>query len=427
MDSKHYDIKMGSVADWAVADVKTYSCEFQTAKKFANGWKSVLQTAHAVKDDAKQRKVIQCQCNGSATKEGCCLLEVRELEGTYFLAKRKHTGMQHKDSCRFFQVDWENSGLKAYSREVVDDNGRIKVGLGLQMRNQEDQVETPAPSRLPKRNSCSERHRALSLLGLLQIIWNAAGLNYCKPSTIKLRSNLPYRLAQHATSIKISRQSLAKHLLIYDMVNNNKNALKFAVENNRRLFVIAPLAQWVSQENSELGVLPIETPAGIPDLHLLDGLWAATCNRFERSVNAWRGGKRTIAIAQIEPRKAPASSAYECTVVGLALMRVTDDWLPVESNYEQIIADELVAAGRRFIKPLRYDADEDDVFPDFILLDTGDSRGTPMEVFGMTSRQYAERQAVKTAYYNEAFGLTGWWSWIPKEEPTHKNFPPKVV
>lgn len=427
MHSKNYAIKMGTISDWTDGSVKTYSSEFQTVKKFSSYWKNVLQNAHAVKNDSKQRKVIQCRCNGPSTKDECCLLEVRELEGTYFLAKKKHTGMQHKDDCRFFQVDWETSGLKAYDRDIVDDDGGIKVGLGLQMRDEEGQVVLPASSKLTRNESYAKKRKQVSLLGLLQILWNTAGLNYCKPDSIMQRSNIPYRLSQQAIPLKIKHLSLAEHLLIYQMGNNNQKVLKFAVKNKRRLFVIALLAPWVSSEKSEGSVLPIDSLDGIPELYLPAERWATTCHSFERAVRAWKSGKKTVAIAQIEPRQASIGVGYECCVVGLALMRVTDYWLPVESDYEHTVADELVDDGRRFIKPLRYDADEEEVFPDFILLDTDHPRGTPMEVFGMNSTEYRARQAVKVDYYNDVFGVTGWWSWIPSVEPTHQPFPPKAA
>lgn len=423
MDAKHYDIRIGSAAEWADKKEINYWAGFQTSTKYTDKWKTVLTQARAVKDDAVLRKIIQCQCNGARTKEGQCLLDVRELEGTYFLAKKKHTGIQHRDDCRFFQVDREGSGLKAYGDDVVENDGSIKVGLGLQMKDKDEKPTSPAEPRLPRRSSPGEKRRQVSLLGLLQIIWNAAGFNYCNPDSIKKRANPAWRIHQAAKPIKIKRLALVKHLLVFNVPKENKQTWAYAVGNGRRLFVVAPLAPWVSSKESESGVLPIQDSDGIPALTMIDGLWDSTAQRsFKRVVEAWRDGRKVIAIAQIEP-----TSKTTCRVVGLAHMRVTEDWLPVDSNYEQVIADDLVAEGRRFIKPLRYDADEDEVFPDFILLDTGNYRGTPMEVFGMTSAEYKARQAEKTDYYNEAFGIEGWWRWIPAEERERAAFPLKVA
>lgn len=64
------------------------------------------------------------------------------------------------------------------------------------------------------------------------------------------------------------------------------------------------------------------------------------------------------------------STAVRADVELAALMEVTRDYLPVASALEQIVADRLVKEQRHFHKPLRYDADRDLVFPDFVLLDT---------------------------------------------------------
>jgi hypothetical protein len=428
MVTKHHSVKMGTAADWEAGKAKTYTVEFQIGDRFMSSWKSTLRHAHAVKNDAVEGKKIQCQCNGTSTKIDHCLLEVRELDGTYFLAKKRHTGTQHNDTCRFFQLDREKSGLKAYDKVAVDENGGIKVGLGLRMRDDEGLQVKPASSRLMVDGQTSNsKHKTVSLLGLLHLLWDRVGLNYCKPNSIKLRANIAFRLWKQASEIRIKRESFAKHLLMFDMRGKNDITLDYAVKNNRRLFVIAPLTAWVNEGISESGELPIECPAGIPPLRLIDDLWKTTCRSFRRTVDAWSNGAKIIAIAQIEPKQAMKGFGYSCEVVGLALMRVTDYWLPVESSYERDIADELVVSGRRFIKPLRYDAGEDEVFPDFVLLDTNASSGTPMEVFGMTSKEYRERQARKTEYYNQTFGQTGWWSWIPAEEADHKPFPPACL
>ena len=85
-----------------------------------------------------------------------------------------------------------------------------------------------------------------------------------------------------------------------------------------------------------------------------------------------------MALAQVEP-----VANDRARIVGMAMMAVTADWIPVESSYEQQVADTLVSRKRAFNKPLRYDARTDEVFPDFILLDAFDGRQVPMEVFGL--------------------------------------------
>ena len=83
-------------------------------------------------------------------------------------------------------------------------------------------------------------------------------------------------------------------------------------------------------------------------------------------------------IAQVELKQS-AKGVY-ASVIDLALMSITGEFIPVESSYERTVAELLVLQDRSFTKPLRYDADSDQVLPDFILTNT--AREVPLEVFG---------------------------------------------
>ncbi|WP_262390946.1 DUF1173 domain-containing protein [Pantoea alfalfae] len=65
---------------------------------------------------------------------------------------------------------------------------------------------------------------------------------------------------------------------------------------------------------------------------------------------------------------------------------------------------------RRFIKPLRYDSEED-VFTDFVLKDFSGVDALPMEMFGMSSLEYLQRRQVKTSHYEAECGPGRWWYW----------------
>ncbi len=67
------------------------------------------------------------------------------------------------------------------------------------------------------------------------------------------------------------------------------------------------------------------------------------------------------------------------------------------SDLERQFANDLVAEGRAFTKPLRYDADTDIILPDFVLTDTGVVSGWPMEVFGRDDADYRARRVEKAA------------------------------
>lgn len=83
-------------------------------------------------------------------------------------------------------------------------------------------------------------------------------------------------------------------------------------------------------------------------------------------------------------------------------MNVDDNWIPADSSYELTMLNYLHNQGRAFIKPLRYDASNNDVFPDFCLTDTGGHELFPIEVFGMDTASYlAVRRLKKVTIMND--------------------------
>ncbi|MBN7124805.1 hypothetical protein BSU01_24375 [Erwinia billingiae] len=113
---------------------------------------------------------------------------------------------------------------------------------------------------------------------------------------------------------------------------------------------------------------------------------------------------------------------YRTRVLRIALMAVSKEWIPFESSYEKRVEKALRSQKRSFIKPLRYDAREEDTFPDFLLTDTRSSRPVPMEVFGMATLEYIVRREKKKEYYNRNYTPAGWWYWSPPE--SGEDMPP---
>jgi len=200
--------------------------------------------------------------------------------------------------------------------------------------------------------------------------------------------------------------------------HNKAKALE-AVTQRRRLVVIAPLAQ--HQEGMDGSTtLPIAGFHGIPYLNLDENVWEPLERRFAREIDSWRAGNDVIAVVQTDPPKSSGGS-MRAQVVDIALMQTTRDWIPVDSGYEALVADKLVAEKRRFEKPLRFDAGEDAVFPDFWLRDT--DTPTPLEVWGMSTPEYQSRRAEKTALYDDRYGQDGWWSWNAGAGDSVPSFP----
>lgn len=387
-----------------------YSAEFQTENKFSALWKKVLQ-------DARGKFDVRCCCLGTGSKE----LAVRYYENSdsYGLARFPKTGEEHENECRFYAPNPSKSGMSGYETGVIDErpDGTTKIRLSIGLTKRDPATVQAAPNMVQLAATWKTRAQsAMSLLGLLHLLWNEAELNVWWPAMEKKRNldRIHWWLNSAAEHIIAGGVKLNSVLLAGASSENGADAMRNitrvddAIAKQTRLVVIVPLSMYsTDREKSITSKLMIAGYHGIPLLEMTEAKWRAVERQFPRAVAAWRQGHRVMAIAQVDPRKEKRGPIAE--VVNLALMQVTKNWIPVDSSYEQLIADKLTAEQRGYVKPLRFDAGEDVVFPDFILLDTG--KDTPMEVFGRTDETYEARKAKKIEYYKENFGSNGWWCW----------------
>ncbi|WP_137887577.1 DUF1173 family protein [Pseudomonas sp. 2FE] len=397
---------------------KRYSPEFQSDPQYAKSWKAVLEKAygtHAV-----------CQCPSSGDRK--LSIKRREDSDGFHLARFAGTGHEHSNECRFYAPAPERSGMQGYDVGVVEegDDGSIRVRLARGIRVQAARAEGGESSE--EKKSPGKRKPAMTLLGLLHLLWSEARINAWYPAMEGKRNAgiVNYALLQAAERISASRMKLSDVLLLAALKDSkdaarNQTVAMSAISRDYRLVAVSPLARYNADRHAgDLLKLPLSGPFGMPALHLPPAVWATTVKRFEREISAWKRGSRVIAVAQVTPRN--GTTVPQADVVELALMQVSERWIPLDSDYEGVIEARLHAAGRSFDKPLRYDADESEVFPDFWLLDAG--KDFPLEVFGMNTPVYLERKAVKTAWYNREYGGDGWWSWNAASDPQGKNVPP---
>ncbi|WP_242455724.1 DUF1173 family protein [Pantoea agglomerans] len=116
-----------------------------------------------------------------------------------------------------------------------------------------------------------------------------------------------------------------------------------------------------------------------------------------------------------------------CRIIEAALMTVSRRYIPLDSAYEELVEERLWQEKRAFMKPLRYDGEED-VFPDFVLTDVRGAESVPMEVFGMNTPDYLQRKREKIAHYDKEFGTGRWWKWDvtdPAQKDDIPDFPVK--
>lgn len=399
---------------------KHYSPEFQTAQQYASGWKALLVKM-------RQSGELSCGCPGQGEKR----LAIRRNESdSFFLARYPLTGHEHATDCRFYAPNPMRSGLSGYQKGVLEEgpNGGVKIrlGIGLKKGAAGTEGDTPTIDRAPAGTPRASK-TAMGLLGLLHFMWDQADLNTWWPAMNGKRHPglINSKLHEAASNISAGRIKLANVLLLADnhpkgrWATHNQEQVKRAIKSGTRMIAIVPLAQFSPERSKEMGTgLRIAGFNGVPGLDMPSGLWERTLKRFPRAIAAWEKQHRTLAIVELDLKK----DGKYANVLDLALMPVSANWIPFDSLHELRIIDKLTAEDRGFVKPLRFDADEDVVFPDFILLDMGTD--TPMEVFGRTDEAYEARKAIKMVYYQEVFGIDGWWWWNAAADPDGENIPP---
>ncbi|TLX70048.1 DUF1173 domain-containing protein [Pseudomonas nicosulfuronedens] len=397
-----------------VSTQKKYSKEFQTEKEFADGWKSVLQRAHGAQ--------VICLCPGNGNR----YLSVKHREGSdsYHLARYANTGPEHATDCRFYAPAAERSGLQGYDVGVVeeaeDNTLRIRLAHGLRINDAAPSGDGhDLPPRIP-----GVKKPSMKLLGLLQLLWLEAGLANWYPLMEGKRKSgaVSYWVSEAAKRVRASRMTIHDVLVVSaskgsGRATENAGVVAAARAHKRRLIAVAPLARYDATRH-DLRQLPLAGPFGMPTMDIRFEVRSRAERSFAAELAAWKAGHKVIAIAQLNLKEGRYAD-----VLDLALMRVSERMIPLDSGYEALIEAKLHAEGRAFFKPPRFEA-EDEIFPDFWLLDMGRDTQFPLEVFGMDTEEYRTRRQRKIRWYNGQYGSTGWWHWDAFQDPKGSGIPP---
>ncbi|TNB98531.1 DUF1173 domain-containing protein [Pseudomonas jessenii] len=396
-----------------------YPCskDYQTLPANAEKWQRLLKNAHG--------KSATCLCLGNGQKA----LNIRHLKALkrYVLARSANSGHEHATDCRFFSEAEYRTGLGSYVEGVVqegnEDDVSVRLSQAIQLRKKNDdadpKVDLPFDSRKPGRTQ-----RAMSLLGLLHLLWTRSGLNTWFPKMEGKRDDsiLQWLLERTAENIKTHRMTLDRVLLSpAKHGSRNREVLDRAKTHQYRLIavgVLQPFSGGVDDTLDDLQSLPLMSSAGIPTMWLKGKPWADARLSFAHELNAWKSGAKTVAIAFLSLRD--KSRYYD--VLEVALMRVSEMLIPLDSGLEGKVEAMLREQKRKFSKPLRFDAD-DKTIPDFWLNDLDDE--FPMEVFGMNTTEYVLRKNAKISHYQTEYAQRlGWWYWDACNNSDVTSIPP---
>lgn len=403
---------------------KPYSKAFQTKPEHADAWKSVLVRAHSGSD-------VRCTCPGSGPRK--LAVRSRAKNDSFHLARYPKKGFEHAIDCQYYSEAEDKSGRGGYVKGVVeetDDGFNIKLKLSLQTYESADgpaadKGDAKASSTRASRTRASQA--AMSLGGLLHFLWSEAGLNRWSPGGGKRWLDLVHvRLIRAAGKIFAAGTPIENDLVVSisqkgDQEAANRNKVRNAITKKRRLLAIVVLAKHSPEaERGMAEKLAYSGFFGMPQIGMSEDLWTRTVQRYPQAIAAWRGGHRVVAIVQTDP---PVGYPPQAAALNIALMIVSDQFIPAESQHELKIEEKLRQENRAFIKPMRFDSEYAPYFPDFWLTDIA-ARHIPLEVFGMATADYLTQKKDKIAHNNDEYGQGNWWFWDAHSDPEGAAIPP---
>jgi hypothetical protein len=387
-------------------------------------WQKTLRRIH------DSGEFLSCLCSG----EGHRRLDVVHRGERFFLRKAPKSGPLHDHECSFYEADESKSGLGGYEAGVVQygESGlpSVRLEVGLSRINREEGSETePSSPHKP-----GARRPAMSILGLAHFLWEQSRWNVWSPGMAGKRTGTKFGFWMRAAAkeIIVSRKHLDGVLVIL-APKDGESSLHYVIQDNSQV-----LEQTIKSggraiflgEISHLGLCGDQSISFITHgVHRVQPVFSEKIsNKVRKSIGGHLRAIRALpdgSSARVLGMAVAGLEGKTWVVGACRAMITTPGYIPVESSHEWALARHLEESGRRFLKPLRFDAESDWVFPDFVLLDT-EHREYPMEVYGMATADYLERKAEKEAYYQRVYGTSGHWLWDATKETQWPELPPKV-
>lgn len=332
-----------------------------------------LQEVLALVHDTPERPRCLCVTGG---------VEMYVAKHRYYVVKRMpDTGKSHAPDCPLFEPDSAQSGLGALVGQSVIERepGRVELRVAFAWTRMTGCGSSqPAPA---ETGEVEARGRRMSLRAVMHFLFERAGFNRWTPAMAGKRNQGVFHkyLSEAAHEIVVKGEPMSDRLYVPEPFNEPGKA-EAAKRRRDKLAVLrphdgeAPLALVV-------GELKTAETTGqgrrvwirhMPDAPLLatDECWLRVERKYASLLEARdadiQARVRLILSALIRERR---EFTYEIDAAALTML--SEQWIPVEGIHELPLIDALVGNGRRFIKPLRYDATYAEGFANALLLDVG--------------------------------------------------------
>lgn len=313
----------------------------------------LLASAYAV----KERPLCLCREPGIE-------MYLSKVAGKIVIKRMPNTGGDHAAACESYEPPPELSGLGQVMGSAIledPDNGQTALKLDFSLTKSPNRA-APIPSGAEADVVKTDGNK-LSLRGMLHYLWEEAGFNKWSPSMQGKRSWYVIRkFLMLAAEDKIAKgASLGDILYIPESFNLDKQdeiaqrriaqMSKVATPQNgtRRLMLLIGEVKEIGQSRYGYKIVLKHLP-DCPFM-LNEDLHKRIKKRFEVELGLWDAleDTRLIIIGTFG-----VGSTGIPTLEEVALMSVTDAWLPIDHTFDKSLVDAMVKDKRRFIKGLRY-------------------------------------------------------------------------
>lgn len=306
---------------------------------------------------ARERPLCLCRTPGVE-------MYVAKVDEKYLIKRMPNSGSDHAPACDSYEPPPELSGLGQVIGSAIQENpdeGTTALKFDFALSKGACR-SAPAPSG-KEADSVKTDGSKLTLRGTLHYLWEEAGFNRWAPTMAGKRSWYVIRkyLLQAAEDKTAKGASLAGMLYIPESFNADK---KNEITQRR-------LAQMMRIATPEKGTRRLMLVVGevkeigpsryghkivlkhLPDCHFMmnDDIHKRLLKRFEVELGLWDAleGTHLMMIGTFSIGATGVASLEE-----IALMCVTENWIPFESTFEKMVLDALTQQNRRFMKGMRY-------------------------------------------------------------------------
>lgn len=291
--------------------------------------------------------------------------------GDQFLIKRMpFTGAEHDPACESFEPPYELSGLGALMGSAIQLDpatgmAALKLEFSLSKRGSR---ASPLGTGNGVADSVSGEAHKMTLRGLLHYLWHESGMTKWTSAWAGKRRwwNLQWHLLEAAKHMVVKGAPLSDILYIPEQFRSqNKQAIEQRrtealvhalppKSGPRPLMVLVGEVKEFASARSGMNLIVKHIP-GFPFI-LDEGMYRRLQARFDSEMALWSADEAShlIAIATFG-----MNAAGLATVEEMALMAVSENWIPYESAYEKRLVDALAKVRQQSTKGLRYNLPAD--------------------------------------------------------------------